>query len=490
MVLNYYKLAAQPFGVTPDPRFLYLSQTHREALASVLYGAHSGRGFMTLIAKPGMGKTTLLFHVLESLQDSAKTVFIFQTRIGPRELIKSVLTDLSIQDNGIDVVDMYAKINQALLEQSSMGKRFVLIIDEAQNLEEPVLEVVRMLSNFETPREKLMQIVLAGQPQLAERLASPRLIQLRQRISIVARLAPLSAEETRHYIEHRLRVAGCRSERPLFSEAAYDLIAQHSEGIPRNISNICFNAMSIGCVMKQPMIGPEIIREVLNDLDLSSLAAEMQQPAAPVMGSITSGSTRTTLPAFSFPEAPNRTRTKVAIAAAVCASALMVGGWYGVHANGKLKDILALRAAAAPAGPNLKESSPSASAASRPAQSPNAANSSAETVNSVNSLAKAPVVAETGSSYEGATTATQISVPSRAVPVEPNDTLYRIVVRNYGKFDKQLYQQILDLNPSLTDPNHIVSGQVIRIPVIDTKRDEIPAAGLPAKAPVNGMEKP
>jgi type II secretory pathway predicted ATPase ExeA len=267
MVLDYHKLREQPFGVTPDPRYLYLSRTHREALASLSYGIRSGRGFMSIQAKPGMGKTTILFQLLRQLKGSARTVFLFQTLCRPEDLLRSLLRDLGVADDGGDIARMQEQLNYLLLAEARQGRKVVVVIDEAQNLEDSALELVRMLSNFETTSDKLMQIILAGQPQLREKLASPRLLQLRQRMSIFARLHPLTVEETRFYIEHRLRVAGYDFKTPLFSPRAGALVAKYSEGIPRNINNICFNALSLGCVMKQKTIQEEVVRESLEDLD-------------------------------------------------------------------------------------------------------------------------------------------------------------------------------------------------------------------------------
>jgi general secretion pathway protein A len=267
-VLDYYKLAEQPFGVTPDPRFLYVSGTHAEAMASAFYGIEAGRGFTALIAPPGMGKTTLLFELLRKYQASSKTVFIFQSLSGPRDLLHTLLTDLGVEHGGEDLAGMHLKLNESLLRESRRGKRLIVVIDEAQNLEDPVLEAVRMLSNFETTREKLMHVILAGQPQLAEKLTTARLAQLRQRISIVSRLIPFNAEDTQFYIDHRLSVAGYDFVQPLFTPRASAMIAKNSEGIPRNISNICFNAMSLGSVAKQRTIDIDVIQEVLDDLNL------------------------------------------------------------------------------------------------------------------------------------------------------------------------------------------------------------------------------
>jgi general secretion pathway protein A len=289
MVLDYYELKEQPFGVTPDPRYNYPSPTHREALASLVYGVNTKRGFMALIAKPGMGKTTLLFQLLRQLEGTAKTVFLFQTLCSPRDFLWGLLADLGIECRSENIVEMNWALNRFVLRESRAGRRLVIVVDEAQNLDSAVLEVVRMLSNFETPREKLVQIILAGQPQLAEKLASPYLVQLRQRISLLARLEQLSLEETRQYINHRLQVAGYSSETPMFDEEALALIAKQSEGIPRNINNLCFNSLSLGCALKRRTIDEEVVDEVLADTELWSLIGNGKeaQPAEAAPGRAT-----------------------------------------------------------------------------------------------------------------------------------------------------------------------------------------------------------
>ena len=274
MFLDYYKLREQPFGVTPDPRYLFQSRTHREAMASLFCGVTGGRGFMAVIARPGMGKTTLLFQLAQRIDSTAKTVFLFQTHASPKDFLRSLMADLEIPDEDGDPVKIHSKLNQMLVREYRRGKRFVLIIDEAQNLDNSVLEVVRMLSNFENSAQKLIQIILSGQPQLARKLASPEMLQLRQRLSMVARLKPFNFEETSLYIDHRLRTAGYDFRYPLFTSGAIAMITRCSDGIPRNINNICFNSLLLGRALERQEITREMVSDVLADLDLSSIERE------------------------------------------------------------------------------------------------------------------------------------------------------------------------------------------------------------------------
>ena len=424
MILDYYGLAEQPFGVTPDPRFMYLSATHREALASMLYDVSSRRGFTALIAKPGMGKTTLLFDLLKKLRNSARTVFLFQFQCGPIDLLRSLLADLGIEDDGEDLVRMQKKLNEVLLVGSTLGKRLVVVIDEAQNLSEPVLEVVRMLSNFETSREKLMHIILAGQPQLAEKLANPRMTQLRQRISIVARLKPFEAEETQTYINHRLRVAGYDFARPLFTKQALAMIAAHSGGIPRNISNICFNAMSLGCATKQKTIDDTTIREVLADLDLGPLFEDSTSVPTLKAAQPPASSALAYPPASSFLNIwTHRVWThRVALSLAFMAAM----GLLFIRSHKYVTNLLGLGM------PVSAKEAPIV-----PAQS---------------QLAAAQPTAAPSSSSD-----------SRTVVVLPNETLYQISLREMGKYDGQAVARFRELNPWLVDPDHIEAGQTIRV---------------------------
>ncbi len=272
MYLNFFGLREQPFGVTPDPRFLYLGAAHREALASLYYGIEANRGFLGLIARPGMGKTTILFHLLEKFHTSARTAFLFQTQCNSREFMRFLLAELGYEGNTEDLVQMHEEFNRRLLQEARTGKRLIVVIDEAQNLEPEVLETLRLLSNFETSQAKLMHIILAGQPTLADKLASPGLAQLRQRVSIVHGLDPLPSWEIKSYVEHRLLVAGYHGN-PLFTPEAYEAMSEFTEGIPRNINNFCFNALSLACALRKKIVDTDVLNEVRSDLDIEKLTS-------------------------------------------------------------------------------------------------------------------------------------------------------------------------------------------------------------------------
>jgi len=279
MFLKFFGLREQPFGVTPDPRFLYLSAAHREALASLFYGIEAGRGFLSLIAQPGMGKTTLLFHLLEKFRSSARTAFLFQTQCTSREFMRFLLAELGYEGDTQDFVVMHEEFNKRLMQEARAGNRFIVVIDEAQNLDASVLETVRLLSDFETPRAKLLQIILAGQPELAGKLASPGLAQLRQRVSLFCGLEPLPSWEIKNYIEHRLKVVGHEGD-ALFDDDALAMIAEISQGIPRNVNNLCFNALTLACALRQKVVDTAVMQEVRADLDITRHTATLAPSAS------------------------------------------------------------------------------------------------------------------------------------------------------------------------------------------------------------------
>jgi general secretion pathway protein A len=436
MVLDFYKLAEQPFGVTPDSRFLHLGPKHREALASLLYGTECNRGFLALIAKPGMGKTSLLYHYLSYLRDKARTAFIFRTDCDSREFIRHLLIDLGVDVAGMDLPVMHDSLNKLLTEEMRAGRRFVLVIDEAQNLEEKVLESIRLLSNFETPGTKLMQIVLAGQPQLADRLASPSMAQLRQRVSMVIRIEPFTPQEVNAYIDHRLWIAGC--DKPaLFTVGARKLIAGHSEGIPRNINNLCFNAMSLACALKRKNIDRDVVRDVIADLDL--------EPLREKKSFLEKSAKKSEHVPIRLPSFPNKQSIiaggipKVAMTGfvllALCLFLFSVGRG-AAHSSASRTDVATVSAAAA---------TPAASAPP-----------------------PVPVVVSNVSLMPADEASHITAQTSEDVQVKPGQTIYQISVDKFGKYDAKVLEEIRGLNPWLNDPDRIRTGQKIRVPATAT----------------------
>lgn len=286
MFLDFFHLREQPFGVAPDPAYLYPTRTHCEALDSITDGILGGRGFLALIAEPGLGKTTLLYQVLEGLRDTARAAYLFQTQCNSREFFQYLLSELGVDSSGMGLVTMHTKLNEMLFAEMLAGRRFVLIVDEAQNLDDGVLETIRLLSNFETSNTKLLQIVLAGQPQLEEKLGQKRMVQLLQRITVVKHLEALSPEETAGYIRHRLRVSGgCGEE--LFEPEALALVAERSQGVPRNINRICFNALLEAHAQGRHTVSAEIVERANRKLGVvaASRSTPMPTPVPPQAGS-------------------------------------------------------------------------------------------------------------------------------------------------------------------------------------------------------------
>ncbi len=279
MFLEYFGLREQPFGVTPDPRYLFPSPGHREALASLIYGIESNLGFSSLIAKPGMGKTTLLFHILEQYRQSARTAFIFNTQCNSYDLLRSLLNELDDQAVSGETFQLHERFKQILAGEAQAQRRVIVVIDEAQNLGDMVMETIRLLSNFESINFKLLHIVLAGQPELAARLTRPELSQLQQRIPILTSLQQLSRQEIALYIDHRLHVAGYRG-RPLFTQQAMAQIARLSGGVPREINRLCFNCLSLACATAKPVVDLPVLEEVTADLDLNHQLGRKEDASA------------------------------------------------------------------------------------------------------------------------------------------------------------------------------------------------------------------
>lgn len=268
MYLDFYGLKEHPFYVTPDPRFIFWTAQHREALDHLLYGIHERKGFIELTGEIGTGKTTLCRACLAQLGDEVDTALILNPSLTETQLLRAMANDLGIASPGRDRLAIVEALNRFLLAANRVGRNVALFIDEAQDLTPPVMEQVRLLSNLETDRSKLIQIILCGQPELKTRLERPDLRQLRQRITVRFRITALSREDADGYIRHRLTVAADGHEPAVrFDDAAMDLMYNHAGGSPRVMNALADNALLAGYVNRSMAINQECVRRAIRQLE-------------------------------------------------------------------------------------------------------------------------------------------------------------------------------------------------------------------------------
>jgi type II secretory pathway predicted ATPase ExeA len=268
MYKEFFGLRANPFNVNPDPRYLFLTRHTEEALACLTYGIQSRKGFVLLTGEVGTGKTTLINKLLEWLRaQQVPTAFIFNSRMNVPQFLDYMMADFGIPCDTRSKSQILMRLYNWLLERYRAGETAVLIVDEAQNLGDEVLEEIRMLTNLETFTEKLLQIVLVGQTELEQKLKQPNLRQLRQRLTLRSKTHPLTLEETRSYIQQRLRIAGANGQ-PIFDGEALAAIHRYSNGIPRVVNLICEHCLVSAFVDQQKMVGTSIVEAVARDFDL------------------------------------------------------------------------------------------------------------------------------------------------------------------------------------------------------------------------------
>ncbi len=272
MYKKFFGLKENPFNVNPDPRYLFMTQNTQEALSCLTYGIQKRRGFILLSGEVGTGKTTLLNKLLSWLQRyRVATSFIFNPGLEPTQFFEYMMADFGLSPESGQKSQMLWRLNKWLLERYRVGGTAVLIVDEAQNLSPEVLEEIRLLTNLETSTEKLLQIVLSGQPELEDKLSRPELRQLRQRITMRCKTLPLTFEETAKYIETRLAVAGADSQ-PIFSPEAVEAIQGYSRGIPRVINLLCEHGLISAYAQEQRPVSVSTIQEVAREFELDVIA--------------------------------------------------------------------------------------------------------------------------------------------------------------------------------------------------------------------------
>jgi general secretion pathway protein A len=269
MYLAHFGLARAPFEMTPDPGFLYLSEPHREGLATLVYAVRERKGFVMLTGEVGTGKTTLLHALLARLDSECAAAFIFNPRLEPLDFFRLLFDEFGLESPGPSKADHLIALNRFLIARLERNLTTLLIVDEAQNLSADMLEEIRLLSNLETPRSKLLQILLVGQPELAEKLARPELRQLRQRIVLRHELRPFDEQETAEYVEERLRLAG-HTGGGIFKGSAVRTLWELTGGVPRLVNVVCDSALLLGFAKGWTQLGRGAILEVARDLDLTA----------------------------------------------------------------------------------------------------------------------------------------------------------------------------------------------------------------------------
>lgn len=271
MYCQYYGLKERPFNVTSDPAFFFSSKKHKEAISHLLYGVSQRKGIIVLTGEIGTGKTTICRFFLNQVSKNVKTAFILNPTFSEAQLLESIVKDFGITPRNNTKLGMVWELNNFLLRESEAGNNLVLIIDEAQNLKPSLLEQIRLLSNLETEKDKLLQVILVGQPELNNRLNLYDLRQLRQRIMVRYHIGPLDNDEIKLYINHRLEIAGAKNKLKNngieFSDEAIGMISRFSDGTPRLINMVCDRALLAGFVSETRQIGLNIIKKCVEELD-------------------------------------------------------------------------------------------------------------------------------------------------------------------------------------------------------------------------------
>ena len=285
MYKSFFHLTRNPFDLTPDPTCFVPTTRHNEAIAALYYGVRRHKGFVVVTGEVGTGKTLVLRCLLQLLKESKDVAYayVFHSRLASTEFLQYILADFGIQTSGKNKGEMLFELGKYLTKRSARQMTTVLIVDEAHHLSEELLEEVRLLSNLETTNDKLLQIILVGQPELDAKLDSYELRQLKQRIALRTHLQPLNTEETKNYIEQRLRIAGAiANAETLFSAAAAAAVQQYSKGLPRLINTICENALITAFARQQGVVTPDIIEEVACEfrLDVFPAAEEEKEVTA------------------------------------------------------------------------------------------------------------------------------------------------------------------------------------------------------------------
>jgi len=434
---QYYGFSENPFDISPDPKFFFPAEGHREALAGLLYGINQRKGFVLLLGEEGIGKTTLIRHLMDTLDRSVKTIFFPQSQIAFEQMLKEILLNLEIQIKMEVKGSMLHDLYNYLIQSLERDENVTIIIDEAHNISLEAIEELRLLSNLETSRSKLLQIVIVGESKLKAKLRSKAIRQINQRIVVSSQISPLTEEESLRYIDHRLKIVGSSSSK-IFTDGALSLICRYAKGIPRGINVLCSNALSVGYGLSEKKISASTVRNVRREKDILT-------------------ETRSPKPFSRMERNVTRKFSYAFLALAIFAMLMFFNKDYVKHLLNaqRLKNVIELS--------SLKDkaetSEPKGDRHVVPEQAPNAPNPKVINVS--------PETPQTPAS--SATTMSQPDTGIRVkkiVQVKVGTTLSLLSLKYYKEANTTLIDYILKLNPEITNPNLILVDQKIKIPEI------------------------
>jgi len=425
--LKYYGLSVSPFDISPDAKFFFPSESHKEALASLLYVVKERKGFMLVVGEDGTGKTVLINHLLKCLDENVNVVCFSHGNLSFEQMLKEILIKLQLPPGRIIKGTMLHQLNEYLIQNLARGKNLVLIIDEAQHISDDVMEELRLISNLETSTSKLLQIIFVGQPETETKLNTRGLRQLKQRIGTISHIKRLSSSESMEYIDHRLLQAGCHSD-TLFSPEALALICKCAGGVPRKINLLCHNALFKGFERFEKPIPASTVRKIRNEENL--FTGKQQGEAA----TADEKKSRIILK-------KGNTGLKRSLYFCIAAGCIMIALFLGTEYLKSVPEIpqppIALKPSVSKTAPVISsEANQPTTSASESADSPE-------------------------QSVASARTAIQYK---RIIDIGKGANLSSLILNNYNQVNATLMDLVMAFNPEITDPDLILIDQKIRIP--------------------------
>lgn len=461
MYCSFFGLSQKPFDLTPDPKFIYLTPSHREALASLIYGIHERRGFMAMVGDVGTGKTTLLNTVVAELDKriDIRVGFIFNPSVTFHGMLTMALVDLGLAKpkEHLSKAKALHRLNEFGIRQLSRGGNVVLLVDEAQNLDRSAMENLRLLSNLETYRNKLIQVVLSGQPELDAKLNRPELLQLNQRISLKRYITALSEAETYEYIQHRLRVAEY-SGPALFDLQTQQMIWEYSGGVPRKINILCDNALLVGFALQKKTVDRTVIEEAIKDLTWSPFSEPSDTPAtiATETYAVTPFAITPTSPieiTRQLREWISRFRFARTAGLALAAGVIFLAGLF-------LGSSRSIQRVGKPIPVSAKNQTDVSSH-----QGSSQSNTVVEPFLVFQERGDALASTETGKPRFNEMNASPRK-ENRVVVAKRGENLSQIIIQAYGRYNTAVLDAVLQENPEIGNPDRITVGQMIKLPEV------------------------